>query len=189
MWDPDRAVEESRRLRLLLAAILVAIVVVGSLDLVLDRPDRWLSFHVVFEAAAIAGALVIATSLWWGWWRAERSLELAWKTDAERRAELDAWRAGAENALRGLGSAVNDQFLSWGLTPAEREVALLLIKGHSHKAIGRLTDRSAQTVRQHATSAYRKSGLSGRAELAAFFLQDLMLPDEEPATRIPDGRG
>jgi hypothetical protein len=36
-------------------------------------------------------------------------------------------------------------------------------------------------VRQHAVSVYRKSGLSGRAELAAFFLEDLLLPQPAAA--------
>ena len=78
------------------------------------------------------------------------------------------------------------------LTPAEREVAILLLKGHSHKRIARLTERSDQTVRQHATAVYRKSGLSGRAELAAFFLEDLMLPVKVarvPTVREPDAEG
>lgn len=58
-------------------------------------------------------------------------------------------------------------------------MALLLLKGHSHKAIARLTSRSSQTARQHASAVYKKSGLAGRAELAAFFLEDLMLPRGE----------
>jgi len=78
-----------------------------------------------------------------------------------------------------LGAAIQGQFQEWGLSQAEGEVSLLLMKGHSHKSIARLTDRSPQTVRQHASVVYRKSGLSGRAELAAFFLEDLMLPGEE----------
>lgn len=74
------------------------------------------------------------------------------------------------------GEAIDEQFDRWHLTPAEREVALLLLKGHSHKAIAKHTDRSPQTVRQHAASVYEKGSLSGRAELAAYFLADLMLP-------------
>jgi DNA-binding NarL/FixJ family response regulator len=58
----------------------------------------------------------------------------------------------------------------------EREIALLLMKGYSHKAIARDRGRSERTVRQHAVAIYQKSGLGGRAELAAFFLEDLMLP-------------
>ena len=38
------------------------------------------------------------------------------------------------------------------------------------------TNRSERTVRQHAVAVYGKSGLGGRAELSAFFLEDLMLP-------------
>ena len=32
-------------------------------------------------------------------------------------------------------------------------------------------------MRQHAVSVYRKSELAGRAELAGFFLDDLLLPE------------
>ena len=35
---------------------------------------------------------------------------------------------------------------------------------------------SERTVRQQALAVYAKSGLAGRAELAAFFLEDLLLP-------------
>ena len=55
-------------------------------------------------------------------------------------------------------------------------VALLLLKGHAHKQIAAATQRSERTVRQHGVTVYEKSGLAGRAELAAFFLESLMLP-------------
>ena len=77
---------------------------------------------------------------------------------------------------------MSEQFREWELTPAEREVALLLLKGQSHKEIGASTDRSERTVRQHAVALYHKAGVGGRAELAAFFLGDLVLP---PATVDP----
>jgi hypothetical protein len=44
-------------------------------------------------------------------------------------------------------------------------------------------------VRQHAVSVYRKSGLAGRAELSAFFLEDLLLPmDQDGDDEQDDGR-
>jgi hypothetical protein len=55
-------------------------------------------------------------------------------------------------------------------------VAMLLLKGLGHKEAASVLDRSERTVRQHAVSVYRKSGLAGRAELSAFFLEDLLLP-------------
>jgi len=91
-------------------------------------------------------------------------------------AERDAWRESAESALAGFGAAIESRFNAWGLTPAESEVALNLLKGRSHKEIAYGTQRSERTVRQHAVAVYQKSGLRGRAELAAFFLDDVMLP-------------
>jgi DNA-binding NarL/FixJ family response regulator len=111
-----------------------------------------------------------------GWRRAAESAATLRHSLAERQSERDAWRARAHQALDGLGHAVEDQFVAWGLTPTERQVALLLLQGHGHKRIAASTGRSERTVRQHAVSIYRKAGLGGRAELAAFFLADLRLP-------------
>jgi DNA-binding CsgD family transcriptional regulator len=182
--DEDR----DRRLRWLYVAALVSIVVGGTLDLWMDQPQRWLSVHVVFETLMVAGALLMATTLWLGWWRAERSVGELRRTLEERRAERDAWQTSARLALEGLGQAIDERFRAWGLTPAERDVALRLLKGHSHKHIARDTARSDRTVRQHAAAVYEKAGLAGRAELAAFFLEDVMLPapDREPVA--PAGR-
>ena len=83
---------------------------------------------------------------------------------------------------RGGGACgFDERFTAWGLTPAEREVALLLLKGRSHKQIAFATGRSERTVRQHAVAVYQKSSLSGRAELAAFFLEDILLPEIRPS--------
>ena len=165
------------RLRAVLAIALLSIVVGGTTDLALDRPAHWLSFHVVFESLMVAGALVMATTLWLGWWRAAHAAAGLRASLARRSAERDRWRASAQGALEGLGRAIDAQFTAWRLTPTEREVALMLLQGHGHKQIAARTHRSERTVRQHAGVVYEKAGLGGRAELAAFFLQDLMLPE------------
>jgi len=165
-----------RRLRPLLLGVLLTIVVSGIVDLILDAPDSWRSFHVLYEVALIAGSLALTLALWIRWTRAERSLSTARLALRERQAERDAWRASAEQALQGLAAAIDDQLVRWGLTAAERDVALLLLKGKSHKAIAYETGRSERTIRQHAVIVYQKSGLAGRAELAAFFLEGLALP-------------
>jgi len=170
--------DDSERLGLILVVALLSIVIGGSIDLLMDRPEDWLSFHVVFETLMIACALVMATTLWLGWWKSARSVEELRRSLEARGVERDAWRSSAEQALEGLSRAIDHQFDAWELTPAERDVALLLLKGHSHKAIAKCTGRSPQTVRQHAAVVYRKGQLSGRAELAAFFLEDLMLPGQ-----------
>lgn len=173
--------ENHEQLRVILAVALVSIMVGGTIDLVMDRPESWLTFHVFFETLMIAGAMVMATTLWLGWWRSAQSVDELRQSLAERKEERDAWRSSAQQALVGMGQAIDRQFDVWGLTQAEREVALLLLKGHSHKAIAKHTGRSPQTVRQHAASVYKKGELSGRAELSAFFLEDLMLPEGQEA--------
>jgi DNA-binding NarL/FixJ family response regulator len=72
--------------------------------------------------------------------------------------------------------AIDDQLVKWQLTPTEREIAVLLLQGLGHKQIAGRTKRSERTVRQHAVTIYQKSGLQGRAELAAFFLEGLASP-------------
>jgi DNA-binding CsgD family transcriptional regulator len=168
--------EMDTRLRWILAVALLSIIVGGTADLLMDQPARWLSFHVVFETLMIAGALLMATTLWLGWWRSIHAAEDLRARLALRTAELDQWRESARLALEDLGAAIDAQFVRWRLTGTEREVALLLLKGYGHKQIAALTGRSERTVRQHASTIYEKSGLGGRAELSAYFLQDLMLP-------------
>jgi len=165
--------------RWLATALLGAIAVGGAVDLVLDRPTSFWSFHVLFEIATLALALGAVAYLWSGWRRSGRALEQTRRDLAARGAERDVWRARAEKTLRGLGEEIDRQLRAWGLTPAERETALLLLKGFGHKEIAALQQKSERTVRQHAVAVYRKSKLAGRAELSAFFLEDLLLPATE----------
>lgn len=167
------------RLRVILAIALASIIIGGTADLVMDQPQTWLSFHVIFETLMIAGALLMATTLWLGWWRSAHSAVELRASLQKQGAERDAWKASANAALEGLGRAIDAQFKAWHLTPTEREVALMLLKGYGHKEIAALTHRSERTVRQHAGVVYEKAGLAGRAELAAYFLNDLMLPEGE----------
>lgn len=167
---------------IVIIALLFVIGVGGAVDLALDDPDNWATPHVMFEVALVGTSLGLAIYLFRALNRASRSLAETEAALASRRAERDAWQRSAQTFLIGLGQAIDDRFDAWGLTPAEREVALLLIKGLSHKEVAAKTGRSERTARQHAVAAYRKAGVSGRAELAAFFLEDLMLPSEEPDT-------
>lgn len=167
---------DERRLRPLVLAILVVVVLGGAFDLYMDAPDDLLSAHVLIEVALMLISATVAVVLWRAWRRTARQLTDTRQSLEVSQADREAWRARAEQALHGLGQAINEQFEAWALTPSEREVALLLLKGYGHKQVAALTNRSERTVRQHAVSVYNKSGQGGRAELAAFFLEGLMLP-------------
>jgi DNA-binding CsgD family transcriptional regulator len=184
------------RFRIGLSALLIAIATWGLVDIVLDRPQDWLSVHVLVEVSFVLLTLGSVLYMWLGWMHARRSLGQAQSRLAANEMERDRWRFRATRLLRGLGAEIDAQFERWSLTPAERQVAMLLLKGLGHKEAANLLDRSERTVRQHAVSVYRKSGLAGRAELAAFFLEDLLLPvdhaeeqDEVPGTGTSVGEG
>ncbi len=100
-----------------------------------------------------------------------RDLEVA-------RLQGQRWRTESRTLLNGLGEAIDAQFARWNLTDAEREVALLLLKGLSTKEIAAVRASSERTVREHARAIYSKAGLTGRAALSAFFLEDLLAPIE-----------
>jgi DNA-binding CsgD family transcriptional regulator len=98
-----------------------------------------------------------------------RDLEVA-------RVQGQRWRGEARALLSGLGDAIDAQFTRWGLTDAEREVALLLLKGLSLKEVAAIRATSERTIRAQAQALYGKAGVTGRAALSAFFLEDLLQP-------------
>jgi DNA-binding CsgD family transcriptional regulator len=174
----EPATREERPNVLLIPVVLFAAIVVGATtDLVLDRPADWLSAHVLLELSLILLSLSAAVYLGRGWYRTLGAVGRLERQLVERQAERDAWRRSAERLLEGLSVAMDRQFEAWGLTEAERDTALMILKGWSHKRIASRTGRSERTVRQHAVAVYRKSGMAGRAELAAFFLEELPMPD------------
>lgn len=175
--------QEIPLLNLGLALAFMAIVVGGIIDLWLDDPKTWLSLHVIFEVTMLTISLGLAILLWLRWARAARTLRHVSQHLESRQVEHEEWLRRTRAVLDGLGRAMDDQFARWQLTPAERDIALDLLKGYSLKRIARSKRRSERTVRQHAVAVYRKAGLAGRAELSAFFLQDVMLPtDTDPST-------
>lgn len=170
--------DTSPHLPLFLTVLFLVVVAGGTVDLALDRPQRWLSAHVMFEIAMITLSLGAAAYLAHGWRKAHAVAGKLAGLVRSKQAEAEAWQRNAEQLLGGLARAIDLQCESWGLTATERETALMLLKGYSHKRIAKLTGRSERTVRQHSVAVYRKSGLSGRAELAAFFLEGLIIPSE-----------
>ncbi len=179
-YDPD-VDENHSRVGVPVGVVLALICAGGIVDLLFDRPTDWRSWHVGFEVTMVIASAVGACALFRDLRLAQASVG-ALRVDLKRQAaERDAWRASAQDALGELGKAIDQRFRAWDLTPAEREVALWILKGESHKRIATLTGRSERTVRQHAVAVYSKSGLRGRAELAAFFLQDLLIPGDERA--------
>ncbi len=99
-----------------------------------------------------------------------------------------AWRKQSQRFVQGLSRAIEAQFDVWGLSPAEADVAGLMLKGASLREIAGLRRTSEATIRQQAQNVYRKSGLTTRSELAAYFLEDLFALGEATFERDPANR-
>ena len=171
---PDDA--EERRPPWLPIVLFGAIGLLIAADLGSDVRSGTELAHAALELFIFAMAVAGVGMLWRGAARARREARVLQRDLSAARAESERWRTESREVLEGLGAAIDRQFERWSLTPAEREVGLLLLKGLSLKEIAELRSTSERTVRQQTLGVYRKAGLSGRAELAAFFLEDLLLP-------------
>lgn len=167
----------------LFTALFTAIAALMAVDVVDDARTRLDVPHLVVEVAVIVLALLGALALWRDVIVARRHARRLSADLHLARADAERWRGEAEVALRGLSDAIALQLDRWGLTAAERDIGLLLLKGLSHKEIAQLRASSERTVRQQALAVYRKADVRGRAELAAFFLEGLPVP----APPVPPG--
>jgi DNA-binding CsgD family transcriptional regulator len=187
--DPSAAIDEGLpRLFGTSAPTIVALVIAIciSADLVSDLRDGRVSpAHMlgmfIGSVLSFVGLVVM-----WRLMRLSRARARALKVALDStRTDLMEWRARSSTMLEGLGALIDRQFADWALSSAEREVGLLLLKGLSLKGIADLRETSERTVRQQALAIYRKAGIAGRAELSAFFLEDLLLPRSQPGTEAP----
>lgn len=168
---PDPSSEGFRYGILIGAFVLIGLL--AAVDLATDLDEGVTIPHVLAEAAVIVIAFTAIAWLVRALLRRNRELD---RRLASSDAAAQQWRDEAQNLLRGLGASIDQQFSRWQLSAAEKEVALLLLKGLAHKDIARTRGISEATARQQAIAVYRKAGVAGRNDLAAFFLEDLALP-------------
>lgn len=158
------------------SVVLIIILILTIIDITVDLFQGVEGTHIAIEA------LVIPLAGWglFSVWRNLRGLteeNQSLKTDvAQLFADASQWKTEAGKYVNGLSEAIDGQLSRWNLSAAEKEVALLILKGLSLKEIATIRDTSERTVRHQANATYQKSGLRGRADLAAFFLEDLLTP-------------
>ncbi len=69
---------------------------------------------------------------------------------------------------------IGRHFTEWSLTPSERQVAVLAIKGLPIAEISRLRQTRPGTIKSQCNAIYRKAGVSGRPQLISLFIEELM---------------
>jgi DNA-binding CsgD family transcriptional regulator len=129
-------------------------------------PFAWV-VHELTEIGAALG-LILGTVL--GGIALHRSLRRTQEAEAKLRAASGAFM-----------QLLEERFTAWGLTPAERDVALFAIKGLSTSEIARLRQTSEGTVKAQTAAIYRKAGVTGRPQLLSVFIEDLIAGPVVPA--------
>lgn len=166
----------NQRERLVITGILIVVAILVGFDIFTDSRDGVILWHVVVEGfiglVAVAGVFYLLRGTIDLRHRLRQEIEdfSAFKNEAK------AWRADSRKYIDGLALAIDQQLTKWKLTVAEKEVAFLLLKGLSLKEIADIRKTTEKTARVQSMAVYSKAGISGRSELSAFFLEDLLLP-------------
>jgi DNA-binding CsgD family transcriptional regulator len=116
--------------------------------------------HTVLEGLV---ALALVLGVVFGVWQLRVTLD---RMQAQERA-LDTARGA-------LAQVIEAQFAAWALTPAEHDVAVLALKGLDVAEIAEIRGAAQGTVRAQLSSIYAKAGVTGRAQFAAWFVEDLL---------------
>lgn len=132
------------------------------------------SAHILLEGgvAILAGAMIVI--LYRALKEQQEDYRLLEVDLTKAKTTLIQTQKQSEKLMGDLSKIIQQQFDDWSLTKSEREVALLLLKGLSLDEIAGVRDTKPKTIRQQASNVYKKANLSGRHELVAFFLEDLL---------------
>ena len=156
--------------------ILVFFVVAAAngVDLVADLAHGADNGHILKEALIVAISMLAIAWLLWGL-RKQRLEILSLQQELESISNpRTPPRKYVLEARKNLGNVVSRQFAEWALTDSEAEIGWLLLKGLSLKEIAMVRNTQEKTVRQQASSIYRKSGVSGRHAFSAWFIEDIL---------------
>ena len=129
-------------------------------DVLMEIPDIWLNpFHQVPEVLAVI-VLWITTTV-----SIRRVASLLRHSDA-----IEVRLATASRAFQDLVEEALDR---WDVTEAERDVAILTLKGLTIAEIAEARGTRPGTVRAQSVALYRKAGVSNRLQLLSLFVDDL----------------
>lgn len=161
--------------RLVVAFFMVIIVGFMLFDVLDDWYEGISIYHIIPEFLIGVGGMGCSAYLFIRFAKQRNiALDKAREEVGKAKELAREWQARASSFRSGLTEAISKQLNDWNLSAAEQEVCFLILKGFSLQEIADLRSTSERTVRQQASNIYKKSQLSGRVQLAAFFLEDLL---------------
>lgn len=154
--------------------LLIIITLLTTSDLISDYLEGTEAWHLAIEALVVLMSVGGIAYLLQAFMKRQRELDAVKVQLAETKDDLSEARQQISAAGQEYIQVIRKQFETWQLTPSEKEVASLLLKGLSFDEIANVRNTKEKTVRQQATSIYRKSGLGSRHEFAAWFFEDFL---------------
>jgi DNA-binding CsgD family transcriptional regulator len=154
--------------------IFVIVTLASGVDFLTDLSHGATIGHVTKEAI-IVGISVLAI-LWLLLGVRQQAVEIA-TLKQELNEAINSQNHPKEYILEmreKLSTVITQQFSEWKLTSSEAEVGWLLLKGLSLKEISIVRNTLDKTVRQQASSIYKKAGLTGRHTFSAWFIEDIL---------------
>lgn len=166
--------------KLRFSILLFLIVGSGFLDFHLDHGiDIIDTGHEWFELSLLLITIAATVLLWQLHTKALNAELTATKQSlVEITKEAKTWEQNHLAMIQGFGEVIDAQFIEWGLSRSEKDIGVMLLKGLSTKEIAEARGVKEKTVHQQCQSIYKKAGISGRNQLFAFFLEDLLLPSQ-----------
>ncbi|WP_125217434.1 LuxR C-terminal-related transcriptional regulator [Methylomicrobium sp. wino1] len=179
-FSDDPSIKDQKRFSQWAIVLSSIVFVLITLDIIGDYRDGVPWSHLLIEVLILM--LSLAGIVYFGrlyYQYAQTKINLLTQDLALANHQAQQWREANRELIAGLAVQIQKQFDTWQLTRAEAEVGMLMLKGLSHAEIANVRNASERTVRDQARAVYRKSGLTGRTELSAFFLEDLLLPRQQ----------
>lgn len=99
--------------------------------------------------------------------------------------ERDATAATLTGLRQDFDGVIHAHFDRWGLTRAERDTALLTLRGMKIADIAAARSVREGTVKAQLSAIFRKSGVSTRSEFIGLLFEELL---DQASTEAPTGR-
>lgn len=156
-----------------LMVILCLITLASGVDLYTDLSHGAPFSHLAKEASIFLLAGMVVMWMLLERYQQKKEITLLRQELATIDKNHEAMSDYIQNMRKQLSDVIAKQFTDWQLTSSEKEIAWFILKGLSLKETAAMRNTSEKTVRQQASSIYKKAGVSGRHAFSAWFIEDL----------------
>jgi len=158
----------------IIASCLLLIMALNTMDVITDISLKVPLWHILEEAMIVIFSGSLAAYLIWDMRKRTKELLSITNSLSESEAHVKKISKQFKEIRHQYSEVIHQQFNDWSLSQSEQEVAMLMLKGLNFQEIATVRNTKEKTCRQQASSIYAKSGLEGRHELSAWFIEDFI---------------